>query len=209
MHKKILAILMLLAVVLAVGAPAFAQALEELAKQQISQKTGLDPNQLAVLFINGDTGQFILAFALINEKMMQSSLKPEIKQAVAPFVGQKALLTLVAPSQVSTFDPFQISFQQNGQKLGVNSITPVTNDFAPGTLQPQTVSAGVLSLNASLDVAKNFKIFYGSQSTTFSISGKSDQPSGSSNGIPNILLFLQIIFFQILLIFLIPFLLGI
>ncbi|MBI1743788.1 hypothetical protein HYR54_12090 [Candidatus Acetothermia bacterium] len=208
MYKKLLATLILLAVVLTAGAPAFAQSsLEELAKQQISQKTGLDPNQLAVLFINGDTGQFILAFALINEKMMQSSLKPELKQAVAAFVGQKALLTLVAPSQVSTFDPFQISFQQNGQKFSITTVTPITNDFAPGPLQPQTVSAGVLSLNASLDIAKNFKIFYGSQSTTFSISGKSDQPSG--NGIPNILLFLQIIFFQILLIFLIPFLLGI
>ncbi len=181
-------------------------ALEELAKKQISEKTGLDPNQLAVLFVNSNNNQFILALALINEKMMQSSLKPEIKQAVTPFVGQKALLALVAPTQVSSFDPFQISFQQSNQKYPLSTVSPITNDFGAGQLQPQTVSAGIISLHSSMDIAKNFKIFYGSQSTTFSLTGQQEQ---SSNGIPNFLVFLQIIFFQILLIFLIPFLIGI
>lgn len=188
------------------AAPAFADnALEELAKKQISEKTGLDPNQLAVLFVNSNNNQFILAFALVNEKMMQSSLKPEIKQAVAAFVGQKALLALVAPTQVSTFDPFQISFQQNNFKYQLGTVTPITSDFGAGSLQPQTVSAGIILLNNAMDISKNFKILYGSQSTTFSLTGQQEQ---SNSGIPNFLILLQVIFFQILLIFLIPFLIG-
>jgi hypothetical protein len=208
MLKKWLApAVILFALMATVAAPVFAQSsLEQLAKQQISEKTGLDPNQLAVLFVSGDNGQFVLAFALINEKMMQSSLKPELKQAVAPFVGQKALLALVAPTQASAFDPFKISFQQANQSFKLATVTPVTPDFQAGTLQPQTVSAGILILSANLDITKNFKIFYGSQSTTFSLTGQSEPPSG---GLPNFLFLLQIIFFQILLIFLIPFLIGI
>jgi hypothetical protein len=194
------------AVLMLLGTSALAQsALEQLAKQQISQKTGLDPNQLAVIFVTNDQAQFVLAFALINQRMMQSQLKPELKQAVSPFVGQKAMLVLVAPTRPSPFDPFQISFQQNNQKFSVGPITPITPDFGPNTLQPQTVSAGIVLLHEALDLTKNFKIFYNTHSTVFSITGQSEAPAGNAAGF---LLFLQLILFQILLIFLIPFLIG-
>jgi hypothetical protein len=208
MYKNLILPAMLILACWGIVAPAaWAQSsLEELAKKQISEKTGLDPNQLAVLFVNSESNQFILAFALINEKMMQSSLKAEIKQAVAPFVGQKALLALVAPTQVSTFDPFQIYFSQNNIRYQFGSITPITSDFAAGQLPPQAVSAGIISLNANLDITKNFKIFYGALSTTFSLTGQQESSGGA---LSNIFIFLQIIFFQILLIFLIPFLIGI
>ncbi|MCS6937558.1 MAG: hypothetical protein NZV61_08450, partial [Candidatus Bipolaricaulota bacterium] len=87
---------------LLLAVPALSQsAIEELAKQQIAQKTGLDPNLLATLFVTEGENQFILAFVYVNEKTMQSQLKPELKQAIVPYVNKRALLTLLAPAKAS------------------------------------------------------------------------------------------------------------
>jgi hypothetical protein len=87
--------------VLSVVLPVFGQsALEELAKQQIAQKTGLDPNLLATLFVTDGENQFILAFVYITEQTMQSQLKADLKQAIAPYVNKRALLTLLAAHQL-------------------------------------------------------------------------------------------------------------
>ncbi len=39
---------------------------------------------------------------------MQSQLKPELKQAIAPYVNKRALLTLLAPATTSFFDPLLV-----------------------------------------------------------------------------------------------------
>lgn len=91
-----------LALALSLTLPVFGQsAIEELAKQQIAQKTGLDPNLLATLFVTDGENQFILAFVYVNEQTMQSQLKPELKQAIAPYVNKRALLTLLALARTS------------------------------------------------------------------------------------------------------------
>ncbi len=200
-------IAVLLAVSVGVWSPsAQAQtALEEWAKQQISEETGIDPNLLATLFVTDGSDQFILAFVYITEETLQSNLKPEIKQAIAPFVGQRAMLTLVVPTQTSNFSPLEISFSQDGLTylIGSSQIEPITEDFRASQLPPNEVSAGVLLLPVGLDVNRPFEIHYrGSFSTTFSIGGSgASQPPGFV--FPNFLFFLLQL---ILLLFLLPFL---
>ncbi len=183
-------------------------ALEELAKQQIAQKTGLDPKLLATLFVTDGDNQFILAFVYVNEQTMQSQLKPELKQAIAPYVNKRALLTLLAPATTSFFDPLRINFEQGLARflLSEGSIVKVTPDFGAGKFESGTVSAGILLLNDGLDLSKPFRIYYGAQSTVFSLTGETlpAQP----NPLLQLLLFLQFLFLNILLLFLIPFLLG-
>lgn len=206
MRKVFITVFVLL---LSVMLPAFGQsALEELAKQQIAQKTGLDPNLLATLFVTDGDNQFILAFVYVNDQTMQSQLKPELKQAIAPYVNKRALLTVLAPATTSLFDPLRINFEQGLARflLSEQSIIKVTPDFGAGKFEPGTVSAGILLLNDGLDLSKPFRIYYGAQSTVFSLTGETlpAQP----NPLLQLLLFLQFLFLNILLLFLIPFLLG-
>lgn len=202
-------LLSLLVLALGLALPVFGQsAIEELAKQQIAQKTGLDPNLLATLFVTDGENQFILAFVYVNEQTMQSQLKPELKQAIAPYVNKRALLTLLAPAKTSFFDPTRINFEQGQARflLSEQSIVKVTPDFGAGKFESGTVSAGIVLLNDGLDLGKPFRIYYGPQSTVFSLTGQTlpAQP----NPFAQLLFFLQFLFLNILLLFLIPFLLG-
>jgi hypothetical protein len=198
-----------IALALSLASPALGQsALEELAKQQIAQKTGLDPNLLATLFVTEGENQFILAFVYVNDQTMQSQLKADLKQAIAPYVNKRALLTLLAPATTSFFDPLRINFEQGLARflLSEQSIVKVTPDFGPGKFESGTVSAGILLLTDGIDLGKPFRIYYGPQSTVFSLTGETlpAQP----NPFIQLLLFLQFLFLNILLLFLIPFLLG-
>lgn len=202
-------VLSVLVLALGVTLPVFGQsAIEELAKQQIAQKTGLDPNLLATLFVTDGENQFILAFVYVNDQTMQSQLKPELKQAIAPYVNKRALLTLLAPARTSFFDPTRINFEQGQARflLSERSIVRVTPDFGAGRFESGTVSAGILLLHDGLDLGKPFRIYYGPQSTVFSLTGETlpAQP----NPFAQLLFFLQFLFLNILLLFLIPFLLG-
>ncbi len=194
--------------VLGVALPALGQsAIEELAKQQIAQKTGLDPKLLATLFVTDGDNQFILAFVYVTDQTMQSQLKAELKQAIAPYVNKRALLTLLAPAKASFFDPARIHFEQGQARflLSEQSLIRVTPDFGAGKFESGTVSAGILLLSDGLDLSKPFRIYYGAQSTVFSLTGTLPaQP----NPFAQLLFLLQFLFLNILLLFLIPFLLG-
>lgn len=211
LKSSIIVILFGLAVALSPAAPGQAQsALEEWAKAQISEKTGIDEDLLATLFVTDGDDQFILAFVYINEEVMQSNLKPDLKGAIAPFVGQKALLTLVVPTRRSAFRPMDISFSQDGMVhlIDETRIHPVTDDFLAGQLPAQKVSAGVIELPQSVDIGRPFQISYrNSFSTTFSIGGEEvPSPGRSGDLLSGVFRFL----FQFLLFFfLIPFLVGI
>lgn len=195
------------------GVQAQAQsALEEWAKQQISEKTGIDPQLLATLFVTDDSNQFLLAFVYITEEVLQSDLKPELKDAIAPYVGRRALLALVVPTRTSYFSPLEISFAQDGlvYLLGNDQIDPITEDFQPGQLEANAVSAGVLMLPIGIDESRPFEIRYrGEFSTTFSLQGPDPARSAheaSTEPLSGFLLFLlQILLF----LFLFPFLIGI
>jgi hypothetical protein len=55
------------------------------------RRPGFDPNLLATLFVTEGENQFILAFRLRQpEQTMQSQLKAELKQAIAPVCQQAA-----------------------------------------------------------------------------------------------------------------------
>jgi hypothetical protein len=183
-------------------------ALEQLAKQQISEKTGIDPNLIATLFVTEQQDQFVLAFVYINQSVLQSKLKPELKSAIAPFVDKKAMLTMVVPTQRSFFSPLKISFQQGGLSylIDTSSIHPVTDGFGAGIFDANTVNSGVILLPTAIDVGQPFQITYDGQfSTTFSISGTPSPPPQSGSLLsPGGFLFL--LFQFILLVFLLPFL---
>ncbi len=190
----------------------FAQtALEEWAKQQISEKTGIDPNLLATLFVTDGPDQLMLAFVYITQEVLDSNLKPEIKQAITPYVDQRALLALVVPTRLSSFSPLEISFAQNGIVYLINAaqIHPITEDFKPGPLEANAVSAGVIELPTGINVQQPFEIRYrGSFSTTLAVTSTAPATGTGTPAatIPFPLLFLL----QLLLFFfLFPFLLGI
>jgi len=183
--------------------------LEQLAKQQISEKTGIDPNLIATLFVTEQQDQFVLAFVYINQSVLQSNLKPELKSAIAPFVDKKAMLTMVVPTQRSFFSPLKISFQQGGLSylIDMNSVHPVTDGFGAGLFDANTVNSGIILLPSAIDVSQPFQITYDGQfSTIFSISGTPAPPpqSGGSLLMPGGFLFF--LFQFILLFFLLPFL---
>lgn len=210
--RRIAPLAIVLSLVLSLGLVSFngsaQNALEQLAKQQISQKTGINPNLIATLFVTKDQDQFVLAFVYINQAVMQSKLKPELKTAIAPFVGQKALLTLVVPTKRSFFSPLKLSFQQGvlSYLIAAGSVHPVADKFEAGFFEANTVRAGVILLPSAIDISQPWQITYdGSFSTTFSLSGVPAQPPQNNSPLPaRGFLFLLLQF--ILLFFLLPFL---
>lgn len=183
--------------------------IEGLAKQQISEKTGIDPNLIATLFVTEQQGQFILAFVYIDQTVLQSKLKPELKAAIEPYVGQKALLTLIVPTRRSFFSPLKLSFQQGGLSylIDANSVHPVTEGFGVGAYDANTVSSGVILLPTAIVVKQAFQITYDGQfNTIFSLSGLAGQPPQNGGLLPpGGFLFFLLQF--ILLFILLPFLL--
>jgi len=202
-----------LVVLLGLGVAVYGQSiLEDAATRRISQETGIDERLIGTLFIDDDSGQFILAFVYINEESVNGDLNPDIKAAITPFVGRNALLVLVVPASASFFDPFAISFVQNIFRVSVEPgmITPITDDFATGTLGSGAVSAGIIALDSRVLVEQAFEVQYSaSYATTFALTPEAEattQPSNSSSGG----LFgggLRFLLLNILLFFLFPFLL--
>jgi len=182
--------------------------LEEWAKQQISEKTGIDPNLLATLFVTEGEDQFILAFVYITEEVLASRLKPELKEAISPFVGKRAMLTLAVSTRTSRFSPLEISFAQDGlvYLISTDQIHPITEDFLSGELKANTVSAGVIELPQGIVLERPFQITYlGTHSTTFALEGQ-EAPGQETGPLFGFLFFLlQLLLFFLLL----PFLIGI
>ena len=166
--------------------PALGQSpLEQWAENQISEKTGIDPSLLATLFVDSGEGQFILSFVFINEEVMQSNLRDELKESIRPYVGQRAMMAMIVPTKESTFQPSRIAFAQNDASFLLNSsaIHPITSAFRAGPVPTQEVNAGVLELPQGLNLEQAFNIKYGSEfQTTFSLQPASSESSGGSAG---------------------------
>ena len=162
-------------------APAYGQApLEEWAEQQISERTGIDPSLLATLLVSTDESQFILSFVFINEEVMQSNLRDELKDAIRPFLGQRAMMAMIVPTQQSVFQPTAISFAQSDASflMSTSAIHPITEKFMSGPVPAQEVHAGVLELPQALDLGQAFTIQYqGEFQTTFSLQPGADNPT--------------------------------
>ncbi len=188
--------------------------LEQWAENQISDKTGIDPELLATLFVDSNNNQFILSFVFINEEVMQSNLRDDLKDSIRPYVGQKAMMALIVPTKRSTFEPTKISFAQNGASFLLNSsaIEPITDGFKSGQVPSQEVNAAVLKLPQGIDLDQAFTIQYGSEfQTSFALEAANEGGNGGSQGrqpvdtgeIRNVLLFLLQ---MVLAFFLFPFL---
>jgi hypothetical protein len=186
---------------------AVGQSLEEIAKQRISENTGLDPDLIATLFVTREEGEFILAFIYITDRTFDSSLKEEIKRAIMPYRNKKAMLVLVTPTKASYFNPFRITFTQLiiRDKVEFGEIKKITDNFRAGTLESGVVSAGIVLLDEQIDVRRPFKISYLNHTTIFELGNPSPQPPDQGS-LRELLLLLNFIFFHILTFLLLPFL---
>lgn len=164
------------------ASPAYGQsALEQWAEGQISDKTGIDPQLLATLFVTTDDSQFILSFVLITEDVMESNLRDDLKESIRPYVGQRAMMAMIVPTQSSVFQPSAISFAQRDTSflMSSSSIEPITDGFKSGPVPSQEVNAGVLILPPELDINQPFTIKYQSEfQTTFEL-----QPANGDGGV--------------------------
>lgn len=195
-----------------VATPAYGQSpLEQWAENQISDRTGIPPEMLATLFVDTSDSQFIMSFVFINDEVMQSDLRDGLKESIRPYVGQRAMMAMIVPTQASTFQPNAISFVQSERNFLVSSssIEPITDGFQAGPVTSEEVNAGVLMLPDGLSLDRAFTIQYQDDfSTSFSLQPPSDDgrqgPQSVDQGeIQNFLLFLLQ---TILALFLFPFL---
>jgi|GEM_PF-2776553 len=218
--RLLLRLVLCLGVVTCWGVGARAQGLlANSAAQRISQETSIPQQLIRALFVEDANSQFILAFIYINEQTLQGKLKPEILAAMTPFVNRNALLVLAVPARKSFFDPFAISFVQNGLRTSVDNtiVTPITPDFTTGTLASGAVSAGILALDTRVLVNQAFEVQYNATfSATFELTPAAQggnataTPSPTapaSNPLPNIFGGFRFLLLNFLFLFLFPFLL--
>jgi len=149
---------LVLALTLAVGAGAAGQSME-----QILAQTGLDPDLVAMLTLEQGGQRLLLFFVYINERTLQSNVRPEIAEIIAPYVGQNAVMIWAYSEEGANFDPGSIWFSQGAVEVGLSpeSVVPVSGDFLSGVVPPMTPVVAILVLGEAIDPAQPFAIHYG------------------------------------------------
>jgi hypothetical protein len=147
-----------LALTLAVGAGVAGQTLD-----QILAQTGLDRDLVALLTVEQGGQRFLLWFVYLNERTLQSNIRPEIAEIIAPYVGQNALLIWAYSEDGANLDPGAIRFSQGGVELTLTPdvLVPVSGDLLAGVLPPRTPVVAILLLGEEIDPAQPFAIHYG------------------------------------------------
>ena len=146
------------ALVLAFVAGGAAQSLE-----QILAQTGLDADLVSMLTVEQGEQRFLLVFVYINERALQSNVRPEIAQAIAPYVGQNAVMIWAYSEAGASFDPGAIWFAQAGAvvTLAPERVVPIEGDFLSGVIPAMAPVAAVVVLGEAIDPAQPFEIHYG------------------------------------------------
>jgi len=146
------------ALVLALAAGAVAQSME-----QILAQTGLDPDLVSMLTVEQGGQKFLLVFVYINERTLQSNVRPEIAQAIAPYVGQNAVMIWAYSEAGASFDPGAIWFAQGEVlvHLTPEAVVPVSGDFLSGAIPAMTPVAAIVVLGDAIDPSHPFELHYG------------------------------------------------
>ncbi|HIQ00147.1 TPA: hypothetical protein EYH33_06370 [Candidatus Bipolaricaulota bacterium] len=144
--------------VLALAIGACAQSLE-----QILAQTGLDPDLVSMLTVEQGGQKFLLVFVFIDERTLESNVRPEIAQAIAPYVGQNAVMIWAYSEDGASFDPGAIWFAQGEAlvTLAPELVVPIAGDFLSGVIPGMTPVAAVVVLGEAIDPAQPFEIHYG------------------------------------------------
>jgi len=143
---------------LLLGAVAFGQSLE-----QILAQTGLEPDLVTMLTVEQGGQKFLLVFVYIDERTLSSNVRPEIAQAIAPYVGQNALMIWAYSEAGANFDPEAIWFAQGRTWIALPQavVIPVEGEFLSGTIPALAPVAAIVVLGEAIDPAQPFEIHYG------------------------------------------------
>jgi hypothetical protein len=146
------------ALVLALAVGACPQSLE-----QILAQTGLDADLVSMLTVEQGGQKFLLVIVYIDERTLQSNVRPEIAQAIAPYLGQNAVMIWAYSEAGASFDPVAIWFAQGGAlvTLAPELVVPIEGDFLSGVIPGMTPVAAVVVLGEAIDPAQPFEIHYG------------------------------------------------
>lgn len=131
--------------------------------EQILAQTGLPPDLVAVLTVEGAGGRALFVIVHINERSLASNMKPALAEALRPFLGKNAALVWAYSEAGATFDPTLVRFSQGETVVGLTSanVVPLDGDLLAGTLPPARPVAGVVVLGSLIDPAAPFTIAYG------------------------------------------------
>jgi len=131
--------------------------------EQILAQTGLDSDLVAMLTVEQGQNKFLLVFVYIEERTLSSNVRPEVAQAIAPYVGQNALLIWGYSEGGAVFDPGAIWFAQGETTITLSPevLVPIEGDLASGTIPAMAPVAAVLVLGEGIDPAQPFEIHYG------------------------------------------------
>ena len=142
---------------LLLGVVAFGQSLE-----QVLAQTGLEPDLVAMLTVEQGGQKFLLVFVYIDERTLSSNVRPEIAQAIAPYVGQNAVMIWGYSEAGAGFDPGAIWFAQGDAMvtLSPDSVVSIEGDFLSGNIPAMTPVAAIVVLGEAIDPAQPFEIHY-------------------------------------------------
>lgn len=155
-----------LAILLAL--PGFSQS-----QEQFLTQTGLDPDLVAMLTVEGPGGKVLFVFVYLNERTMASSIGSGLVEMLAPYVGQNAILVWAYSETGASYDPSAIWFAQGETRLALSPevLIPLEGDFLAGELAPMVPVVAVVVLGQGINPAKGFAIHYGeAASATLAVS---------------------------------------
>lgn len=147
-----------LALAILLALPGFPQS-----QGQFLSQTGIDPDLVAMLPVEGPGGDVLFVFVYLNERAMASSIGPSLVERLAPYVGQNAVLIWAYSETGASYDPSAIWFTQGETwvVLSPEVVIPMEGDFLAGELTPMVPVAAVVLLGQGIDPAQAFTIHYG------------------------------------------------
>lgn len=161
----------------------------------VQYRLGLAPDFFEVIETEYQGERLILIVIYGSERVQNSSLGNEIKDALTEHQGQNPVaISVLSRNKEAKFQPYAIRVLQNGEKLSVREVVGLTEGFADGKM-PEKVpiedktfwgSKGVVTLGENFNAEEAFQVKYGTSTASFSGISKGlsqvSNPSVSSEG---------------------------
>lgn len=127
-------------------------------------RTGLPREVVAVIPVEVPQ-RVLFIFVYIDERALNSNIRPERKEVLSPFLGENAVLVWAYSEQWARYDPLSLRFSQGEAEFRPSreDFLPIDGDFLSGWLQPGRPAAAVIVLGSDFTSTQPIEVHYGEE----------------------------------------------
>ncbi len=160
-HRMRGALVLLMVLAVALGAAG-------VTPEDVSAQTGLDPDLIGILPVEGPGGRVLFVVIYVAERTITPGMRPQDAAHVEEYVGRNAVLVWAYSEGGATFDPGKIRFAQKGAAVHLTSesVVPITGSLLDGRVRAGVRVASFVLLGEDIDPGQPFAVAYGDAAYT-------------------------------------------